>query len=261
MNASQALAELYSYAEGSEPHAGRTEEAMWESPEPDGELEPLAAATEPAPARSRRQAAGSQAPVSTVDAHELAFLIGRIVCQDEDAMRRLYDALSGPVFAAALRFTRDTAAAEEVVQDTFWQVWRQAPRFDAQRGAVAAWVMNIARSRAIDLLRSTKHSRKLEISTVDGDHAFDAIDESPGPQDAVIGRDDALQLEDALAGIDPMRRQLITLAFYKGVTQEDIATQMGMPLGTVKSLIRRTLATLKKTLAQQQLGGKLHPHS
>lgn len=258
MNASQALAELNSFAEGAGRLPDRGDEAVWASTDPDTDTEELTGSTAQASASA---SAGRKVTANPLDPHELAFLIGRIICRDEDAMRRLYDALSGHVFAAALRYTRDTEAAEEVVQDTFWQVWRQAPRFDAQRGPVAAWVMNIARSRAIDLFRSARHSRKFELHTVDGELSPDAIDESPDPQQTVMSRDEASQLAQALAGIDPMRRQLITLAFYKGVTQEDIAAQMGMPLGTVKSLIRRTLATLKKTMTDPPLGGNRHQPS
>ncbi|MFX8055595.1 sigma factor, partial [Acinetobacter baumannii] len=85
---------------------------------------------------------------------ELALLVARVMDQDERALAVLYEQLSGQVYALCLRITGEVGRAEEVLEDVFWQVWRQAPRFCASRGKVRAWVMTMARSRAIDAARS-----------------------------------------------------------------------------------------------------------
>jgi RNA polymerase sigma-70 factor (ECF subfamily) len=188
-------------------------------------------------------------------AEELAALIGRIVHQDQAALTALYDALSGRVYASALRITRQVALAEEVMQDTFWQIWRQAPRFDLQRGSATAWVLNMARSRALDALRGLAREQAHQQQLVQAEIEDLGVD----PLDLLAdGRRDS-RLQQTLAALDPLRRQLIALAYYRGLTQDEIAAQTGMPLGTVKSHLRRTLAALREALAQDAPGTKLGP--
>lgn len=191
------------------------------------------------------------APPITADAEALAALVRRVMDQDQAALAALYEALSGRVYACALRMTRQVAMAEEVTQDTFWQVWRQAPRFDPQRGQAQVWVLNITRSRALDALRARKRERlHAEALAHDEPEALDT-----DPLDLVDGlqRDTRLQL--VLARLDPLKRQLIALAYYRGLTQDEIAVQTGMPLGTVKSHLRRTLAALRAALGSETSEG------
>ena len=95
-----------------------------------------------------------RAATEALDNEALAALVGRVMRQDEAALATLYEQLSGRVYAVALHITRQVACAEEVLQDTFWQIWRQAPRFDPQRGSAIAWVLTMARSRALDAART-----------------------------------------------------------------------------------------------------------
>lgn len=168
--------------------------------------------------------------------------IGQVVERDEDALSRLYDAMAGRIYGLALRITRNAQTAEEVVEDTFWQVWRQAPRFDPERGSAAGWMLNMTRSRALDALR---RAGTVECAAEAGEHEPDL---AAGPEDLFAASEAGLQLESALAGLEPLPRQLVALAFFRGLSHEEIAVHTGLPLGTVKSHIRRALGRLRETL-------------
>ena len=178
----------------------------------------------------------------------LADLVQRIVRQDEAAFGALYRSLSGRVFAQVLRITRDTGCAEEVVEDVFWQVWRQAPRFDPGRGCVLAWVRRIARSRALDALRAMGRNPLRMAVDLDSDHAMQPSNSHDDPVHRVGSAQMAALVDLALAALDPLRRQLVALAFQRGYSQAEIAEQTGLPLGTVKSHIRRALAMMKTSI-------------
>ncbi|HXE40378.1 MAG TPA: sigma-70 family RNA polymerase sigma factor, partial [Azonexus sp.] len=132
--------------------------------------------------------------------------------------------------------------AEEVVEDTFWQVWRQAPRFDPGRGSATGWMLNMTRSRALDALR---RAGTVECAAEAGEHEPDL---AAGPEDLFAANEVGQQLESALAGLEPLPRQLVALAFFRGLSHEEIAVHTGLPLGTVKSHIRRALGRLRETL-------------
>jgi len=197
------------------------------------------------------EVAAPSACAPTLDDTELADLVLRICDQHETSLARLYEAASGRVYGLVLRVVRNTAVAEEVVEDVFWQVWREAPRFDAARGKVMAWLLNIARSRAIDALRRQERVRAHE-QAVDDDETMEALvdhDHDRGPEDLVAASQHHARLHALLATLEPLPRQLLSLAFFRGCTHEEIAEQTGLALGTVKSHIRRTLAALKGQLA------------
>lgn len=189
--------------------------------------------------------------VESLDDAALALLIGRVMRQDEAALATLYEQLSGRVYAVAIHVTRRVGCAEEVLQDTFWQVWRQAPRFDPQRGSAIAWVLMMARSRALDALRARARDpvRSSQQSVDDEDPFADETADDPLDLLQAVRRDGALHAQLAL--LDPVRRQLIALAFFRGMTHDEIADHTGMPLGTVKSHFRRTLAALQSALGPE----------
>lgn len=187
------------------------------------------------------------APTATShDDAGLAALIARIVHHDEKALAALYDATSRRVHALVLRIVQRRALAEEVVEDCFWQVWRQAARFDATRGRPLTWLLAMARSRAIDALRRDQRFQHEELT--DDDHGSDAGCAAPPPQDLVDATRGAGALHMALLRLDARSRQLVGLAFFRGLTHEEIAQQEQLPLGTVKSLIRRALQALRTHL-------------
>ncbi len=174
--------------------------------------------------------------------------IARVVEQDQAALGELYDHLVSQVYGLVIRVTRSASLAEEVVQDTFWQVWRQAPRFEPERGSVVSWIMTIARSRALDALR------RVEIAETELDPEMaEAIPTSPSdsPFDLMEAIQEGSRLYLALAELETVPRQLLALAFFRGLSHEEIAVSSGLPLGTVKSHIRRALTQLKSTLASQ----------
>ncbi len=179
------------------------------------------------------------------DDGQLVALFARIVHQDQRALERLYDTTAARVHGLVLRIVGGRALAEEVVEDTFWQVWRQAVRFDPARGRPMSWLLAMARSRAIDALRRDQRFRHDELP---GDDAAGGAECAPPPQDLLAATREHAAVHAALAALDARSRQLVALAFFRGLTHEEIALQQALPLGTVKSLIRRALQQLRRAL-------------
>lgn len=185
---------------------------------------------------------------------DLVAWIGRVVDQDERALASLYDALAARVQTFVLRLTRQRALAEEVTEDVFWQLWRQAPRFDPEKGSVMAWIMNMARSRALDALRQVE-TREVQDETALEAAADEAGDETP--LDLLTAIDERHRLHQAVGQLEPLPRQLLALAFFRGMTHDEIAQHCDLPLGTVKSQIRRSLTRLQDCLARQGLAPRI----
>jgi RNA polymerase sigma factor (sigma-70 family) len=176
-------------------------------------------------------------------------LIARIVDGDQSALDQLYESLVGQVYGLALRILNLSPLAEEAVQDTFWQVWRQAPRFDADRGSVKTWVLTITRSRALDMLRRIEPNEvELDSETQD---LIQATDHN-SPQDLLSAIQQDHRLHKALVSLDPVPRQLVSLAFFRGLSHDEIAGHTGLPLGTVKSHIRKSLNQLRLILTSEE---------
>jgi RNA polymerase sigma-70 factor (ECF subfamily) len=171
--------------------------------------------------------------------------IAAIAQGDERALGALYDATLGRVYGLALRITRNEQAAEEVAEDVYWQVWRQALRFDPVRGNAMSWLLTIARSRALDCLRradeADAHPEPETLVAAVAAHEGD-------PQDLLEATQRGQALHAALQTLDALPRQLLALAFFRGLTHEEIAQHTALPLGTVKSHIRRTLTALRGAL-------------
>jgi RNA polymerase sigma factor (sigma-70 family) len=178
---------------------------------------------------------------------QLQSWIQRITRQDEAAFAALYEAAIGRVYGLALRITRHAALAEEVAEDAFWQIWREAPRFDPARGTAMAWLLTITRSRALDSLRARDPAELVEDAGELAD-AHNRLEWPASPVDLLTATQSDDSLHQALAQLDAQPRQLIALAFFRGLTHDEIAAHTGMPLGTVKSHIRRGLTTLKTLL-------------
>jgi RNA polymerase sigma factor (sigma-70 family) len=164
---------------------------------------------------------------------------------DEAALAKLYDATVSRVYGVALRIVRQPESAEEVVTDVYMQVWKDAARYDASRGRVIAWLLIIARSRSLDFLRRAdeafSHPEPLTLVS-------EAEDNGSGPPDLLAATRDSSALQQALQVLTPIQRQLLSLAFFKGLSHSEIVEHAGIPLGSVKTHIRRALAELRKTL-------------
>jgi len=209
-------------------------DADWSKDGDDGED---AAAADVRSADSRSAYAVDQATEPNLQAW-----ISQVVARDENALASLYEAMAGRVYGLALRITRNVQTAEEVVEDTFWQIWRQAPRFDPARGNATAWMLTMTRSRALDALR------RVDLVASDAEAGEREEDLADGPDDLLASSESGKQLNTALAQLEPLPRQLVALAFFRGLSHEEIATQTGLPLGTVKSHIRRALVRLRDIL-------------
>lgn len=176
---------------------------------------------------------------------QLGQWIEAIARQDERALAALYDATIGRVFGLVQRIVRNTAMAEEVVEDAYFQVWRQAVRFDPARGKALTWLLSMARSRAIDALR---REARFAHDTLD-DEAAPAIACECAPADELLDlARHCSDLQHALTLLGAQPRQLVSLAFLRGLSHEEIAEQTQLPLGTVKSQIRRALLSLRQIL-------------
>lgn len=184
---------------------------------------------------------------ATTDAGDDIELLRRIAAADPAAFESLYDRFSSMAFAVAVRITADAGLAEDVVHDSFLAAWRNAARFDASRGSLKTWLLSIVHHRAIDEIRRRR--------------PVEALPESEGPVPPamrlpdlwpeVAGRLDAALIRQALGGLSAVQREAIELAFYGGLTQEEIAERTATPLGTVKGRMRLGLAALRRTLAGQ----------
>lgn len=200
-------------------------------------------AAEEALAEALAEPPGPCAPA--VGEAQLAAWIERIAVHDERALGALYDATLSRVYGLVLRIVRRTGLAEEVVEDTYFQVWRQAVRFDPQRGRALTWLLGMARSRAIDALR---REARFEADSLDGDDAAEPEGASGAVDELLAVAQDHAELHRALLTLGPQPRQLVALAFFRGLSHEEIATQTSLPLGTVKSQIRRALIALREVL-------------
>jgi RNA polymerase sigma factor (sigma-70 family) len=181
----------------------------------------------------------------------LTELITRITHKDEAALAALHDISIGRVFGLAFRITRQREAAEEVAADVYMQAWDQAERFDALRGSVLSWLLTICRSRALDHVRWRDHSEPHpEPETLAG--APDAFDDDP--QDLLLAVESSGRMHAALQELDGVQRQLLGLAFFKGLSHREIAEHAGLPLGTVKSHLRRALQAMRTSLDDECTG-------
>lgn len=181
----------------------------------------------------------------SVSDDQLASWIEAIQDQDERALASLYDATFSRVFGLVQRIVRNTATAEEVVEDAYFQVWRQAVRFDPARGKPLTWLLAMARSRAIDALR---REARFQHDAADVDEALDSASaQAPADELLDLARH-RCDLHKALMLLGAQPRQLVSLAFFRGLSHEEIAEQTQLPLGTVKSQIRRALLSLRQVL-------------
>jgi RNA polymerase sigma-70 factor (ECF subfamily) len=177
-------------------------------------------------------------------------LIAAIAAGDRDAFSRFYDLTAPMAFGLIRRVLRDPEAAAEVLQEVFWQVWQDAPRYDPTRGTAEAWLVMRAKTRAIDRLRSIRRRDRTFVAPVDESVVQRREDQAPNP--AVVAEDRGL-IQTALAQLPEPQRRVIELAFFEGLTHSEIATRLGEPLGTVKTRARLGLDRLRGVLGGERL--------
>lgn len=190
---------------------------------------------------------------------DLAQLLSRIALGDRAAFDRLYRDTSPHLLGVILRIQRDRAQAEDVLQEVYVNVWRSAQSFNPALSQARTWLNSVARNRAIDSLRR----RQSEPQTVsrfqagpdeeDTDMLQDIAADTPGPLDLLEQASNARALTDCMRGLSGEQQHSLALAYYQGLTHAEVAEQMGHPLGTVKSWVRRGLQGLKNCLERASL--------
>jgi RNA polymerase sigma factor (sigma-70 family) len=179
---------------------------------------------------------------SAVD--EFGPLIGEIARGDERALEQLYDATVDKLYGLAMSILRRLEDAEEVVCATYAYAWANARSYSTARGSVLAWLLMMCRSRAIDRLRQLRNSG----ITVDVSELAHMPDEDDRPDDILLLMQEHSRIRAALAKLSPERRRLVALAFFRGMSHVEMAQSEGIPLGTVKSHLRRALQELREEL-------------
>jgi len=187
--------------------------------------------------------AKSKAPVPEQD---WATLVQSIAAGDQLALHALYEMAHRPVFTLVMRLTANRETAEELTVDVFHDVWRRAARYDAANGTVLGWIMNQARSRAIDRLRFESRKKRSHGGDVQPEAELAA-----DPRDVLELREQGASLRAALAALTPNERQAIETTFFAGFTHAEAAARLNQPLGTVKTRIRSGLHKLRRTLAAE----------
>ncbi len=184
-------------------------------------------------------------PEAEFDAQDAALraLLSGIRGHDDADLAALYDATSRRLYALALRITHEAAGAEEVLGDVYFQVWQQAGRYDSARGKVMPWLCTICRSRALDYLRRREQHAGSDTLESRLDEAESTGD---GPMDALAGLERGSLLRAELEKLDAAQRQLLALAFFRDMSHQEIAKYTGMPLGTVKTTLRRSIQQLRR---------------
>jgi len=212
----------------------------------------------PAPVRAFRSLRMSSVPPAAIippdeEKHAVdAQILQRVAAGDQSALGELYDRFSRPLFAVALRVLNDAAEAEDVLHDVFVTLWEKAPDFESSRGHAFSWALTLTRNRAIDRVRSRK--RRAEIITealpsdLGYDEAADAKLDAPG---SLWFKEKAAAVRSAVATLPADQRKALELAYFSGLTQQQIAEKLSEPLGTVKARIRRALFKLRDVLTPQ----------
>lgn len=181
---------------------------------------------------------------------DLHGLLNKIQCRDQAALGTFYDVTVDRVFALVMHVTANKALTEEIVSDVFMQVWRNASRFDAERASPLGWLLMMARSRAIDTLRREGRATRDQLPLAEDYDPPD--DKQPNPLSNTLRIEQNTELSQALELLDARQRQMITLAFYRGMSHQNIANHTGEPLGTVKTVLRRSQEILRGALKQPE---------
>jgi RNA polymerase sigma-70 factor (ECF subfamily) len=182
-----------------------------------------------------------------VPEQDWAALVEAVAAGDQVALHALYDRAERVVFTLAMRITANRETAEEVTVDVFHDVWRSAACYDPANGTVLGWIMNQARSRAIDRLR---HDNRKKRTCSDGDGRPEA-EAAPDPRDVLELRDEGKRLRAALGCLTAGEREAIEATYFAGFTHVEAAARLNQPLGTVKTRIRSGLHKLRETLSAQ----------
>jgi len=181
-----------------------------------------------------------------------AQILQRIAAGDQAALGELYDRFSRPLFSVALRVLNDTTEAEDVLHDVFVTIWDKARDFEASRGHAFSWALTLTRNRAIDRVRSRKRRSEILTQAVPADLGYDeAADAKLDSSHTLWIKEKASAVRSAVATLPADQRQALELAYFGGLTQQQIAEKLAEPLGTIKARIRRALLKLRDVISPQ----------
>jgi RNA polymerase sigma-70 factor, ECF subfamily len=170
-------------------------------------------------------------------------LLERVARRDAGAFETLYDRFGRSIYSVAMRMLRDAPAAEEVTQDVFLSLWRTAADFDPRKSPARTWILSMAHHKAVDAVRR-RRVRAAEPLT-------ESMVEDPDVAGQALRAVEAKRVRDALGVLSETQRQALALAYYEGLTQQEIATRLGVPLGTVKTRMRDGMLKLRDHLGPQ----------
>lgn len=204
------------------------------------------AADEPQPDARPSQAASGRA--QSAEADELAALLQRISLGEREALRTLYTRCAPKLFGLALRILVRKDWAEDVLQESFVNIWRHAGDYRPHLAAPMTWMTTIVRNRALDCLRRQHAERVPESVSLEDAEADALADHTPGPADLALAGQQARALAECLKRLDPRQREVVTLAYLRDLSHSELAQALSLPLGTVKSWMRRSLERLRECL-------------
>lgn len=177
-----------------------------------------------------------------------AGLLQRMARGDREAFGALYDRFSRPLFSTALQILRDSAEAEDVTQEVFLTLWEKAAEFSDRRGSAFAWAVTLTRNRAIDRIRMRRRRGELLAQAAPDDLSALVSDALPDSADHLSAKEHASGVRAAVAELPAEQQEALRLAFFSGLTQQEIAAHLQQPLGTIKARIRRGLMKLREKL-------------
>lgn len=199
---------------------------------------------------AHRTALAHNAPMQEEPDHALMLLIDRVAARDETALKALYDHACGKLYGLALRVTANREWAEDALQEAFLQIWKNAADYRASLSPPMAWMGLIVRSRALDQLRRHKAEREHLTDELDEALADTLAGDSANPMDTSLASQQAWALHQCLTRLDHKQREVVSLAYLRDLSHGELAQQLKLPLGTVKSWIRRGLDQLRGCMAR-----------
>lgn len=198
--------------------------------------------------RARAPSPSESPPVNTARNERLAALLARVAMGDQRAFEALYHAAAPHLYAVAIRIVRNGALAEDMLQEAFVSVWHHAGTYDAAKSQPITWLTSIVRNRCLDRLRRREIDTQSLAGDADDAPAWEPPSDGPTAVELLLAAADARAVRGCIDELDPGPRQAIALAFFHGLSHGELAAQLREPLGTVKSWVRRGLATLRRCL-------------
>ena len=181
-------------------------------------------------------------------------LLSRVAMGDQNAFAEFYDLTASHLYGVAVRILKDAAAAEEILQEAYVNVWHHAGSYEVAKSQPMPWLTSIVRNRCLDQLRRREIDTVTLASDDDDAPEHDVSDDAMTPAEMLLAGAEARSVRDCVAALDAGPKQAIALAFYQGLSHAELAAHMRQPLGTVKSWIRRALERLKDCLDRAGMG-------